>query len=77
MAYTPKRFLRQLGRIQELPYTFDLIEFAIVFDKGMCPSEIPMKIPIIEAWRILSDDEHVQYSSELKQKGLVTPQYED
>ena len=26
---------------------------------------------------LLSDDEHVKYIPELKQKGLVTPQYED
>ena len=36
-----------------------------------------MKIPIIEAWGTLFDDEHVKYIPEIKQKGLVTPQYED
>ena len=66
-----------MGCIQELPYTLDLTEFTIVFDKGMCPSEIPMKIPIIEAWGTLSDDEHVKYIPELKQNGLITLQYED
>ena len=76
MAYDPKRFLRQLGRIQELPYKFDLTVFTIVFYKGMCPSEILIKIPIIETYGTLSDDKHVKYIPELKQKGLVTPQYE-
>ena len=77
MVYTPKRFLRQLARVQELPYIFDLTEFTIIFDKGIWPSEIPMKIPIIEAWGTLSDDEHIKYIPELRQKDLVTPQYED
>ena len=77
MAYTPKRFLRQLGRIQELPYTIDLTEFVIIFDKGMCPSKILMKIPIIEAQGTLSDDEHIKCIPKLKQKGLVTTQYKD
>ena len=77
MAYTPKRFLRQLGSIQELSYTFYLTEFAIVFDKGMCRSKIPMKIPIIEVWGTLFDNEHVKYIPEFKQKGLVISQYEE
>ena len=50
MAYNPKRLLRQLGRIQELPHTFDLTECTIIFYKRMCPNEIWMKIPIIEGW---------------------------
>mgnify|MGYP004722506001 CR=1 FL=1 len=77
MAYNLNRVLRQLGRIQELLYTLGLTEFAVVVDKRICPSEIMMKIPIIEAWGTLSDDKHIKYIPELKQKGLVTPQYKD
>ncbi|CDP17712.1 unnamed protein product [Coffea canephora] len=76
-AYTPKRFLRQLGRTQEVPPAFDVSEFTIIFNEGTCPSEFPMKDRIIEAWVTLSDDECFKYVPKLKQKGLTTPQYED
>ena len=77
MAYNPRRFLRQLGRVQDVPPAVDLTPFVIVFDKGICPKEIPMKTLIDEAWETLSDDERVKYVPELKQRGLTTPQYED
>ena len=71
-AYTPKRFLRQLGRTQEVPPVVDMSKLTVVFSKGMCPNELPMKDQIIEAWVTLSDDERFQYIPELKQKGLTT-----
>ena len=76
-AYTPKRFLRQLGRTQEVPPALDMKEFTIIFDEETCPNQFPMKDRIIEAWVKLSDDERFKYIPELKQKGLTTPQYED
>ncbi|XP_071925881.1 serine/threonine-protein phosphatase 7 long form homolog [Coffea arabica] len=77
MAYTPKRFLRQLGRIQGVPLTPDLTDFTISFGKGICPDKIPMKVSIVEAWETLSDDEDIAYVPQLKQMALVTPQYEE
>ena len=61
MAYTPKRFLRQLGRIQGVPLTPDLTAFTISFDKGICLDKILMKMPIAEAWGTMSDDEEIAY----------------
>ena len=75
MAYTSKRFLRQLGRVQGLLPTPDLAEFTISFDKRICSSEVPTKVQIIETWETLSDNERIAYILELKQKTLVTPQY--
>ena len=48
MTYSPKRFFRQLGRVQESPPTPNLTSFTVNFDKRNCPNEISMKIPIIE-----------------------------
>ncbi|XP_071927847.1 protein MAIN-LIKE 1-like [Coffea arabica] len=76
-AYVPKRFLRQLGRTQEIPPVFDMSEVTIIFNWGMCPNQIPMKDRIIDAWVTLSDDVSFRYIPELQQKGLKTPQYED
>ena len=36
-----------------------------------------MKVPIIETWETLFDDERIAYIPELKQNALITPQYED
>ena len=77
MAYASKIFLRQLERVQGLPSTPDITEFTVSFDKRIYPSEITMKIPIIEARETLSDDERIAYISELKKNVLVTLQYED
>nr|XP_027101279.1 uncharacterized protein LOC113720813 [Coffea arabica]XP_027101280.1 uncharacterized protein LOC113720813 [Coffea arabica] len=76
-AYAPKRFLRQLGRTQEIPPVLDMSEVTIIFNWGMCPNQIPMKDRIIDAWVTLSDDVSFRYIPELKQKGLTTSQYED
>ena len=35
-----------------------------------------MKVPIIEAWGMLSNDENIAYISDSTQMALVTPQYE-
>ena len=71
------RFLRQLGRIQGVPLTPDLTDFTISFDKGICPDKISMKIPIIESWGTLFDDENITYDPQFKQMALVTSQYEE
>ena len=77
ISYTPKRFLRQLGRIQGPPPISEFSEVTIFFDQGVCPKEIPMKSQITESWRTISDDRSIRYLPELKQKGVMTAPYED